>query len=123
MSKFQESSTSSSISSPHTLTQESIREIKGAIIGELQDKFKQLRPQSTKVLEDLGEIRENVQQFQKKVNKRAESLEHHMWRISRLFDEDRDYGVERIAKEVGTLKGKISEAITKFGSMLVDFDK
>ena len=46
-----------------------------------------------------------------------------MWRISTLFDEDRDYGVEGIAKKVGTLKGKISEAITEFGSMLVAFDK
>ena len=64
-----------------------------------------------------------MRQFQWKVNKRAESLEHHMWKISILFDEDRNFGVERIAKEVGMLKGKISEAVTKFGSMLIAFDK
>ena len=46
-----------------------------------------------------------------------------MWRISTLFDEDRDYGIEGIAKEVGTLKGKISKVVTEFGSMIVAFDK
>ena len=43
VSKLQEASISTSISSPQTLTQESIREIKGAIIEELQDKFRQLK--------------------------------------------------------------------------------
>ena len=46
-----------------------------------------------------------------------------MWKIFNLFDEDRNFGVEGIAKEVRTLKGKISEAITQFKSMLVAFDK
>ena len=46
-----------------------------------------------------------------------------MWKISTLFDDDRNYGIEGIAKDVGILKGKISEAVTKFGSMLVAFDK
>ena len=83
-----------------------------AIIGELQDKFKQLHEQSTKASKDLQEIGENMWQFQQKVNKRAESLELHIWKISALFDEDRNFGVEGIAKELGTLKGKISEAVT-----------
>ena len=46
-----------------------------------------------------------------------------MWKIYILFGEDRNFGVEGIAKEVGMLKEKISEAVTKFGSMLVAFDK
>ena len=79
--------------------------------------------QVQQVLEDLGEIGANVRQFQHKINSRVESLEHHMWKISTLFDEDRNFGVEGIAKEVGILKGKILEAITEFGSMIVAFDK
>ena len=46
-----------------------------------------------------------------------------MWKISSLFDEDRNFGIEEIAKEVEMLKGKISEAVTEIGSMLVAFDK
>ena len=46
-----------------------------------------------------------------------------MWKISTLFDEDHNFGVEGIEKEVGTLKRKILEVITEFGSMLVVFDK
>ena len=46
-----------------------------------------------------------------------------MQKISTLFDENQNFGVEGIAKEVGTLKGKISEAITEFGSMIVTFNK
>ena len=46
-----------------------------------------------------------------------------MWKIFTLFDEDRNFGIERIANKVGKLKGKISEAVTEFGSMLVAFDK
>ena len=39
------------------------------------------------------------------------------------FDEDRNFGIKGISKEVGMLKGKISEAVIQFGSMLVAFDK
>ena len=46
-----------------------------------------------------------------------------MWKISTLFDEDQNFGVEGIEKKVGTLKEKILEVITEFGSMLVAFDK
>ena len=46
-----------------------------------------------------------------------------MWKISTLFDEDRNFGIEGIAKEVETLEGKISKAITQFESMIVAFDK
>ena len=46
-----------------------------------------------------------------------------MWKISTLFDEDRNFWIEEIAKEVGILKGKILEVVTKFGSILVAFDK
>ena len=46
-----------------------------------------------------------------------------MWRISTRFDEDKDYGVEGIAKEVETLKGKILKAVNEFGSVLIAFDK
>ena len=46
-----------------------------------------------------------------------------MWKISTLFDEDRNFRVEGIAKEVETLKGKMSEVITQFESMIVAFDK
>ena len=91
----------------------------GAIFGELQDKFRQHREQSTKVCEDLGEIGANVHQFQQKINSKAESLEHHIRQISSLFDDDKNFGIEGIAKEVGMLKGKISKAITEFGSCLL----
>ena len=37
--------------------------LKGKKIKKLQDKLKQLRAQSIKIYEDLGEIRENVVQF------------------------------------------------------------
>ena len=46
-----------------------------------------------------------------------------MWKISIIFDEDRNFGIEEIVKEVGTLKKKILEVVTEFGSMLVTFDK
>ena len=46
-----------------------------------------------------------------------------MWKISSLFDEDRNFGVEETAKKGGMLKDKISEAVIEFGSMLVAFDK
>ena len=62
-------------------------------------------------------------QFQWKINKKAESLELHMWKIITLFDEDHNFGVEGITKELGTLKEKISKAITQFESMIIAFDK
>ena len=123
ISKIQEASTSILISTPQKLPQESIREIVEEVFGEMQDKFRQLREQSTKVSEDLEEIGANVCQFWCKINSRAESLEHHIWKIYSLFDEDRNFGIEGIAKEVGMLKGKISEAVIEFGSMLVAFEK
>ena len=57
------------------------------------------------------------------VDKRAKSLELNMWKISILFEEDHNFGVEGIEKEVGTLKEKISEVVIEFGSILVAFDK
>ena len=46
-----------------------------------------------------------------------------MWKISSLFDKDRNFGIKKISKKVGMLKGKISEAVIEFDSMLVAFDK
>ena len=60
VSQLQKTSTSTSISTSQKLSKESIREIVVAIIGELQDKFKHLREQSTKASEDLQEIGEHV---------------------------------------------------------------
>ena len=60
VSQLQESSTSNSFSTSQKLSKESIREIARAVFGELQDKFKQLGEQSTKVSKDIREIGANV---------------------------------------------------------------
>ena len=81
-----------------------------------------LSNQMNKACEELREVSSNVRSFQKKISSKAEDLRIDILRVMRCIEEDRNYGVEGVTKEVRTFKEKISGALTDFKKLLDTFE-